>query len=322
MTHRALITGVSGFVGGYLAEHLLACGDAVLGISPDGTWLEASPPSVRRQVEILAWDFGQPEGPEKHVRQALERFRPEAIYHLAAISVPGDCGQNEPTSLAHRVNVDGTRRVLDLAASLAGNPRVLAISSNHVYATVSPECPQVNEDAPLSPRRGYGRTKLLAEEAVRRAVGERNAHAVIARAFQHTGPGQSPRMMLPEWAVQFARGGSEPVEVHTLDAYLDLTDVRDVVRAYRLLAERGTRGEVYNVGSGIARRSGDILEMLRKLAAPGRRVVERYPGVKQEPIADVTRLVRQTGWQPRISLEETVRETYDWWKERVLTKGL
>lgn len=105
------------------------------------------------------------------------------------------------------------------------------------------------------------------------------------------------------------------MEVYTLDARIDLSDVRDVVRAYRLLLERGRPGEVYNVGSGISRRTGDILELLRGMAGPKRPVVERRPGFKQDPIADVTRLVECTGWSARIPLEQTVADTWAWWRK-------
>jgi GDP-4-dehydro-6-deoxy-D-mannose reductase len=317
MPHRALITGIAGFAGGFLAEHLLQRGDAVLGCSPDGGWEPASSTQLPTRVELVAWDLGSDEGLRPEARRQIERFEPDWIFHLAAISVPGDCGSDRPTPEATAVNVDGTRRVMELAASLAERPRVVFTSSSHVYAPVDPRFPRVDEHAPLGPKRGYGRTKLEAERQVRWAVTEHGCDAVIARAFQHTGPRQNARMMLPEWARQFARGGTEPVEIYTRDARIDLTDVRDVVRAYRLLAEHGQRGDMYNVGSGIARRTGDVLDVLRKLADPGRPVVETRPGFKQDPIADADRLVRATGWRPEVPLEQTVADVLAWWRKQV-----
>jgi len=315
ITDRALITGIPGFAGSFLGEHLLASGDRVLGCSADGQWEAASPESLRQDVELVAWDFGDAEGISQHARRQIDDFRPTCVYHLAALSVPEDCGRNDPTEVARAVNVDGTRRVLELAHSLATRPRVLFASSSHVYAPVSAESPKVEETSPLGPWSGYGRTKLAAEMEVRRAVAEHGCEVVIARSFQHAGPRQNPRMMLPQWARQFASGESEPVKVQTCDARIDLTDGRDVVRAYRLLMERGRPGEVYNVGSGIVRRSGDILQMLRRMVDPGRPIVELHPGLKQDPIADTTRLVRCTGWQTQISLEKTVAETLAWWQQ-------
>jgi nucleoside-diphosphate-sugar epimerase len=312
--HRALITGVSGFAGGFLAEHLLESGDEVLGCAPEGTWEEASPEELRGRVELVAWDLGSPGGISAAARRRIEEFRPDCIYHLAALSVPEDSGDEEPLPAALAINVGGTRRVMELAAALPSKPRVLFTSSCHVYAPVSAEQPKVDEIAPLGPRRAYGRTKLLAEEEVRRYVQQHGCDALIARSFQHTGPRQSPRMMLPQWARQFAVGCG-PVEVHTLDAQLDLSDVRDVVRAYRLLMEHGRRGEVYNVGSGVSRRSGEILQILRNLADPPRPVVELYPGFKQDPIADTGRILRHAGWQATLPLETTVSDTLAWWQQ-------
>ena len=314
MFDRALITGVSGFVGGFLAEHLLDCGDEVLGSSANGKWEAHSPPQLAAQVELVAWDLGSADGLSDGARRQIEQFRPTCIYHLAALSVPEDCGAEEPLPRAVAINVDGTRRVMELAASLPSRPRVLMISSSHVYAPVLPESPQVGERAPLAPRRGYGRTKLLAEAEVRRAIDRHGCDAVIARSFQHTGPRQSERMMLPHWARQFAEG-RRPVEVRTCDAYIDLSDVRDVVRAYRRLVQCGVRGEVYNVGSGVCRRTGDILQLLGNLADPQRPIVELSPGRRQDPIADITRLVQCTGWQAAIPIEETIADTWAWWRD-------
>jgi GDP-4-dehydro-6-deoxy-D-mannose reductase len=317
MSHRALITGVTGFAGGFLATHLLDCGDAVLGCSHDGAWLAGSDPAVADRVELFAWDLARSDGPDGEARRRIERFRPDVIYHLAALSVQEDCGHDEPTAEAVAVNVEGTRRVLELAASLRRPVRVLFTSSNTVYAPVEPGSARVAEDAPLGPRSAYGKTKLAAEELVRRAAGGQGCEAVIARSFQHTGPHQDYRMMLPSWARQFAAGGRGPVEVYTLDARMDLTDVRDVVRAYRLLAERGRPGEAYNVGRGVEITSGRVFEILHKLADPERPYVQTQPGLRQNPIADNARLVASTGWKAEIPLDKTVADTFCWWKERV-----
>jgi len=315
MTRRALITGVSGFAGGFLAGHLLERGDLVLGCSPDGKWQASSDAALSDRVELVSWDLGSAGGISAEARRRIEQFRPDLVYHLAALSVPEDCGGRQPSAMAEAINVGGTRRVLELAASLQRRPRVLFASSSHVYAPVSPDSPRVDETAPVGPRQGYGRTKLAAEGEVRRAVARHGCDAVIARSFPHAGPRQDPRMMLSQWARQFAAAGSNPVEVYTREARIDLSDVRDVVRAYRLLAERGRSGEVYNVGSGVSRPSGDVLDLLHQMADPGRPVVELTPGPKQDPIADVTRLVECTGWCARVPIETTVADTLAWWRQ-------
>jgi len=311
---RALITGVAGFLGSFLAEHLLDSGDEVLGCSPDGLWQKSSPAELSNRMDLLAWDLGDPVGISPEARRRIEDFRPDCIYHLAALSVPGDCGGKEPTPLAATVNVGGTRQVMELAASLDSRPRVLLASTSHVYAPVSRHAPRVDETSPLGPRLAYAKTKLAAEEEVRRAIREHDCDAVIVRIFQQAGPRLDPRLMLSQWARQFVLGGSRPVEVYTLDAHIDLSDGRDSVRAYRLLIEHGRCGEVYNLGSGVRRRSGDVLEILRSMTDPGRPIIELDPGFKQDPIADISRLVRCTGWRATIPVETTVADTLAWWR--------
>ncbi len=315
MICRSLITGISGFVGGFLAEHLLQCGEDVLGTSPDGRWLPDSSELLRQEAsQPVAWDLARAGGLPPAGRERIETFAPQVIYHLAALSVQDDCGQDRPSSRATAINVNGTRQVLELAARLPARPRVLFVSSAHVYAPVDRSCPQVSEDAPLGPTRAYGMTKLAAEREVYRAGQEWGCDAVIARAFQHTGPRQVPRLMLPQWVRQVAAGDTTAIEIYTRDAWFDLCDVRDVVRAYRLLALQGASGGIYNVGTGINRRSGDILAELLEIAGCDRPVVETRPGMRQEPIADTRRLVACTGWQPAIPLRQTIADTLAYWR--------
>ncbi|HWB08980.1 MAG TPA: NAD-dependent epimerase/dehydratase family protein [Pirellulales bacterium] len=310
---RAFITGITGFAGGFLAEHLLASGDDVLGSSRRAEWPNWANGDLRR-VKLLKWDVGDG-NPPAEVATAVARFAPDCVYHLAALSIPSDCGTTDPTERAIQVNVRGTERTLDVAANLPRPPRVLFVSSSHVYAKATKEKHRFDESAPTDPQRAYGKTKLMAEEAVRRTAARRGVDTIIVRAFQHTGPRQEPRLMLPEWAAQFARPSSEPIQVKHLNTWVDLTDVRDVVRAYRLLGERGQAGGIYNLGSGVATRTGEILDVLLKLGRSSRAVVELQAGPeKYDPIADIRRLQAATGWRPELSLETTVADTLAYWR--------
>ncbi|HQU42413.1 MAG: hypothetical protein B7Z73_09000 [Planctomycetia bacterium 21-64-5] len=306
---RALITGITGFAGGFLAEHLLACGDEVLGCSRRGQWPSWAGDELRRCVKVLSWDVGDADA-SAEMRTAIDDFSPDCVYHLAALSVPSDCGTNEPTQRAIEVNVRGTERVVDLAASLPHKPRLVFISTSHVYGRATKEHARYDETMPTTPPRAYGKTKLMAEETVRHRAAEHGLDAVIVRAFQHTGPRQEPRLMLPEWVEQIAGPSIDTVRVKHLDTWIDLTDVRDVVRAYRLLAERGESGGVYNVGAGVPRRTGAILDRLLKISGASPAVVELQPGPEKfDPIADIHRLQAATGWQPEISLDRTLGDT-------------
>ncbi len=309
---NALITGISGFVGLYLSEHLLASGDRVLGCEPDGRWNAPAPPVVRRSVDLVCWDLTEPLQDE--ARRRIEAFSPDCIYHLAAISIPSVCGGAEPSDLAQRVNVEGTQVVLDLAATLDPSPRTLVTSSSHVYAPVSASSPVVAETAPLGPVNGYGKTKWLAEQRCRQAA-DKGQPIIVVRAFQHSGPRQLPMFMLPEWCRQFADPNCDEVQVITLDSHIDLSDVRDVVRAYRGLIENQCQG-LFNVGSGASTRSGDVFEELQQLTGLSPTVVESRPGFRQQPIADISRLISATDWRPEIPLTRTIADSLAFYREQ------
>jgi GDP-4-dehydro-6-deoxy-D-mannose reductase len=311
---RAFITGISGFAGSYLAEHLRECGDVVAGCSTSGRWRDGSPVPALRDLLLLPWDLTG-EAPDELSKQ-LRHFRPDVVYHLAALSVPSDCGATDPTPQAWDVNVAGSQRLVDQLLRLPDSPLLLLVSSCHVYGRVTVDYPVRAEDAPLQPRTGYGKTKLAAEQVLQAERAKERLRTVIVRPFKHVGPRQGPRLMLPEWSIQLTQPADDPVRVFNLDSYFDMTDVRDVVRAYRLLAQQGTSGEVYNVGSGISLRSGDVYQRLRDLAACHRSTVELSPGIRQEPIADISRLQRTIDWRPEIPLETTLRDTLTFWRNR------
>jgi GDP-4-dehydro-6-deoxy-D-mannose reductase len=310
---KAFITGVTGFAGSHLAEHLLACGDEVLGSSYRGRWVRGVPDAVQRAVSVFSWDLTT--GADQRTLQTLIDFRPDAIFHLAANSIPSECGGTDPTPQALASNVGGTHVVIEVSKAFADRPRVLLASSCYVYAPVTFASPVVTEDSPVDPQRAYGKTKLLAEQSFLGAVRDVGLDGVVARAFQHAGPRQSPRMILPDWIRQFTASSDKPIRVGSLDTYLDLTDVRDICRAYRQLVVDGERGSVYNVGSGICRRSGDLLEIIQRCAGSRREVVELEPGQRQHPVADITRLTNQTRWKPEISIEQTVTDTLKYWQD-------
>ena len=322
---RALITGITGFAGTHLARHLLTQGDDLLGITqhPSATPL---PRLLPPNLELLTWDLTTP-CPDS-VRRRIDEFEPEAIYHLAAISHPLQCRATElsptverPSELAMRLNVGGTVSIAWLASELSAPPTVLFASSSHVYPLPDPARPVVDERTAAIPRDAYGETKLLAERQLERLARTHGFPAIIARAFKHAGPGQRPDFMLAEWALQAARGG--PVRARWPESQIDLTDVRDIVVAYRLLIEHGKPGTIYNVGSGVNRRCGDICQALCDIAQVryddsasldsaslnSASLNSPSPRPHQEPIANITRLTLDTGWHPKISLAQTLRDT-------------
>ncbi len=310
---KALITGITGFAGSHLAETLLAAGDQILGVSRQGHWPANVPAELAASIQLLKWDIREPATTE--VQAALAQWQPDCCYHLAAVSIPADCGTTTPTSAALASNVTGTQHVIDLLTTLPQVPRFLLTSSNHVYAPVCPEDPVVSEEATVNPESAYGKTKLAAEAIVLQAVHNQQLDACIVRSFQHTGPRQQARLMVPEWACQFARE-TETVRVQTLDSCLDLSDVRDVVRAYRAIMQQQTSETIFNVGSGIAIRSGNVCELFQQLATSRRQIEEISPGQRQHPIADISRVQKATDWKPVIQLAQTLKDTLDYWKKQ------
>jgi GDP-4-dehydro-6-deoxy-D-mannose reductase len=317
---NAVITGITGFAGAFLAEHLLAQGDRVLGISRHGVWPAFVPAQLQQTVPLTQWDASQPLRGTQAEQEVLN-FQPDCIYHLAALSGPSDCGEHLPNAIAAAVNIGGPAAVLELAAQLPQKPRVLFSSSSHVYDRHSAAGVFVSEQSPIKPSRGYGWSKWLAEEMIVPFARDQGVEVIVARSFQHTGPRQLSRTMLPDWARQFADEVYEPIRVHNLTSTIDLTDVRDVVRAYHLLMMHGRPGEVYNVGSGVALQTGTVFEVLRELAGRDRKFIELYPGVHYNPVADIARLVDCTGWQPQISLAQTVADTLSFWQQHKVHLG-
>lgn len=304
---RALITGICGFAGSHLAEYLLAQGDQVLGCARAARW-PAGLSHLADRVPLVGWDMS---GPPAELTLRLAAFRPTHVFHLAAIDRVNEC-EADP-QLARRVNVAATADLLELLSGLPESPAVLLSGSGQVYGNPPSDNVWVGEDAPLRPGGVYGETKLAGEKLAA-AAKSRGQRVVIARAFNHTGPRQSSVFVVPEWAGQLARADEAPLVVQSLDTWLDLSDVRDIVRAYRLLIEAGEAGEAYNVGSGQARRTGDILEALMRLAGTKRPVVEQSPGRKQRAIGRLDRLQATISWQAEIPWEQTLADVLAYWR--------
>lgn len=314
---RALITGITGFFGSHLAEHLRAAGDVMLGTRRDFEAPTTFDLAVLDGIPIVDWDLALG-APHAATDRVLREFAPDVVFHLAAISVPRDCGADVPTPAAMKTNVDGVRHVVEFAARLPQRPRIVFASTSHVYAPVDGGGPRVAETSPIGPRNAYGKTKVAAEQILAAAFERGEADTIIARLFGQSGPRQDARLMFAEWAAQLVDPARRSIEVVSLDVTLDFLDVRDGVRALRGLAIGGVSGESYNVGSGVGRTSGELFSALQRIAGDSRNVVELRPGVRSDPIADVTKLVQATGWSPQISPEQTASDVLNEWRERRL----
>ena len=299
---RALLTGAGGFVGGHLSTHLEAQGDEVVGLGDHVDVTDAN-----------------------GVRHAIATARPDAVYHLAAASHVGTSWAAPAEVL--RVNAIGTLHVL-LAAEAAGVDRVLVIGSAEEYGIVRPEDIPISETVPLRPVSPYGASKAAAEMVSIQAHLARGLGVVMVRAFNHLGPGQSDRLVASALAAQVARNerdGGEVVKIGDLSPRRDFTDVRDVVRAYRLLVEQAEPGEVYNVCSGHDVAIQELADHFLGLAQRPMRLEvdpERLRPVELPVLrGDSSKLRKATGWKPVIPLEQTLADVLAWWRERVAAEA-
>lgn len=308
---RALVTGSAGFAGSHLTRYLLAEGDSVLGVTLSAEWPQGRGNTslgdlAQAQVPLVAWDLSRDISESAY--RAIEDFAPEAIYHLAAISLPAACGTDSPTPASLAVNVEGAVRVAKLAQSLPTRPKLLFVSSSKVYGPRDDSNYRVDENSPLNPAGGYGLTKRIAEERLL-ALSEQGLPLVIARAFNHTGPGQEPVYLVPQWC-QKQHLGESPVHVRSLNTTLDLSDVRDVVRIYRRLMVTEEATGIVNVGSGFSVSTDLIWKGLCHFSGYQGEVIPETEEVSFQPIADLTKLQSWIGRVERLSLDQTLKDTW------------
>ncbi|MGH9185654.1 MAG: GDP-mannose 4,6-dehydratase [Acidimicrobiales bacterium] len=298
---HALVTGATGFVGRHLVEHLVGAGDEVVGIDRAAGHVD-----IRDREGVAA---------------AIEDARPETVYHLAGWSDVG-ASWSSPVE-TFQVNAQGTLNVL-LACADAGVRRVVAVSSADVYGAVTEDELPIGEDAPLRPVSPYAASKVAADYLGLQAWLGRKLEVVRVRAFNHLGPGQSQPFVAAALAARIAEAElseSEVVRVGDLSARRDFTDVRDVVRAYRLLALLGEPGAAYNVCSGRDVAVSEVAEQLLALADRPLRL-EVDPALLRPvdvPVmrGDNRRLRAATGWTPSIKLPETLAVVLADWRARV-----
>jgi len=290
---RALVTGSSGFVGHWLVKHLRDEGDEVVEL-PESL-------DIRDEAAIFA---------------AIEAAGPEAVYHLAAQANVKRSWEDAPGTFS--VNALGTLNVCSAVSRSGVAARVLLVSSSEVYGKVPPERMPINEDEPLAPVTPYAASKAAAEMVGLQAWLGSGVEVVRARPFNHIGPGQAPGFVVPDLAVQVvraARGELDRVATGNLDVSRDIVDVRDVVRAYRLIVAHGQPGAAYNVCRGEEVVIADLLAGLMEIAGadvpvwadPARTRAVDVP----KHLGDARRLRALTGWRPEIPLAETLGDVLE-----------
>jgi GDP-4-dehydro-6-deoxy-D-mannose reductase len=293
---RVVVTGSKGFVAPWLLAHLESLGDQVIGLDAE--------------VDITD---------ERAITDVVTGVAPDAICHLAAQASVRSSWEDQSGTYA--VNTFGALNVLSAAMACQRPPRVLLVSSSEVYGRVGADELPIREDHPFAPVSPYAASKAAAELIGLQAWLGGGLEVIRARPFNHTGPGQRPDFVVPALARQVAAAaaaGRGVIETGNLEARRDITDVRDVVRAYRALLELGTPGEAYNVCRGESVSIEEVVRRLVDLAGVDLKIVvdpaRLRPVDLPELRGDPTRLHAATGWVPEIPFDDTLAAVLDYWR--------
>ncbi|MDI6738272.1 MAG: GDP-mannose 4,6-dehydratase [Nanoarchaeota archaeon] len=303
---RVLITGIDGFVAPFLAR-LEAGSNTVY-----GTYLNE--PNRLQGIHYVYLDLLDAKLTEK----VIADIKPEVIYHLAGVGSVADSWKNP--SMTMKVNATGTYNLLNAVTKAGIIPRIVAVSSADVYG--NPLYLPINELHQLNPQSPYGFSKMELEKIIE---GFKGLDVVVSRSFSHTGPGQSTKFVCSAFAHQIAlieQGKADPVLMYgNLDIKRDFSDVRDIVRAYKLLAEKGKSHEAYNVCSGKVFSIGQILDILIGISKA--KIIKKPDSVKLRKVdipvlkGDNSKLIKDTGWKPEIKFEETLKELLEYWRNNI-----
>lgn len=310
-----MIIGAAGFVGSYLSN----CLHQEFGMEVVATKLPHEMLKGMDEAEVFDLNIMN----KDDIVELLLSVRPDYIFHLAAQSSVSVAWKNP--GLTVDVNIKGSLNVLDAVRELYYKPRILMIGSGEEYGHIRPGETPIKEDNHLRPGNIYAATKACQNMISSIYAQAYDMELMMVRAFNHIGPNQAPLFVVADFCKQVAeieKGLREPVMyVGNLAAQRDFTDVRDVVRAYALLMKKGQAGQTYNVGSGHAIAIRQILDMI--IAESSADIKVEVDQNKIRPVdvpiieADTTLLKTTTGWEQKILLQQTVRETLDYWRARV-----
>jgi GDP-4-dehydro-6-deoxy-D-mannose reductase len=313
---KVFITGISGFAGSFLAEHFVSSGL----VEVYGTTISDDSPnlsSIKEKLNLVKLDLMD----SKKVSEVISDIMPDSVFHLAALTAPSESFANPAGFLTN--NITAQVNVLEgIKLANLPNTKVLVVSSADIYGIVKPEDLPINEKAPLNPANPYAVSKIAQDFLGLQYANSYTMHIVRVRPFNHIGPRQTPQFVVSKFAKQIAdieHKKMEPIlKVGNLDAKRDFTDVRDMVKAYDLVLEKGTAGDVYNIGSGVSFTIKEILEKLLSLSSVSIKIEQDKnllrPSDNPELVCDCSKIKSLTGWNSEISIDQTLRDTLDYWR--------
>lgn len=315
---KCLITGISGFAGSHLAERLLADDWSVYGLVRPDEFLGHLEP-IRDRISLLLGDLTQPDSLDAII--AGTAF--DVIFHLAGES-SAHKSFHQPV-LFFEVNVLGTVKLLEAVRKTGSKARIVLVTSSEIYGLVLPEHLPVTEETCFKPESPYAVSKVTVHYLGYQYFHNFGIPIIEARAFNHIGPRQSLGFVVPDFSAQLARIRlrlADPViTVGNLASKRDFVDVRDVVRAYHLLAMHGHPGQAYNICSGIAVSIREILERLIRIAACPVTVVQEPSKMRPSRMPEIrgsnARIAAAIDWRPQVSLDQSLTATLDYWLDQV-----
>jgi GDP-4-dehydro-6-deoxy-D-mannose reductase len=308
---RALVTGATGFVGHYQVKLLLQHGYNVC-----GTYFMDSECEDLNGIRLEKLDVTQ----KGKVKQLIKDFMPDEIYHLAAISATSGIERE----MYYNANFLGAYTLLDAAADAVPSSRVLIMSSANAYGQVLDNCQPIMEDQELRPVNHYAAAKAAADMAAC-AFAADGLHIVRARPFNHTGPGQNTGFVcsrLAKLVAEVSLCRREPViDIGNIESARDFTDVRDVVEAYRLLLQKGRRGEAYNICSQKMYSIKEVINILTKLSGVNIKLKTSAELLRKSDIPVLLgsreKIYNDTGWEPKIPFEDTLKDLLSFWEKSI-----
>jgi GDP-4-dehydro-6-deoxy-D-mannose reductase len=307
---KALVTGIDGFVGNHLSNYLLKEGYEVYGTTIQENF-------EKKNVNIHHMNILDKE----EVKKILDEIKPNQIYHLAGQSAVG-LSWKDPV-LTIDININGTLNLMDAIKDLKLNTSILIIGSSDQYGIIRPEeCP-VNEEHIQNPQSPYGISKKTQEELAKLYSKAYNMNIIMVRPFNHIGAGQGLNFVVSDFASKIAdiEKGADPVlKVGNLETYRDFTDVKDIVKGYVMLMNKGKKGEVYNIGSGKKIKVYDILKKLTDMSKVSIKIEidpDKFRPVDVPLIVcDNSKILNDTGWSPEITLDDTLSEILKYWRNK------
>lgn len=315
--NKALITGVTGFAGSYLAEYLLSTKK----YSVSGTYLlEESLKNVAdigSRLNLVRVDLSN----EKNVLNIVKEISPSVIFHLAALTSPANSFKSPTETLTNNISLQ-INLMEAVRKNNLFNTKILVVSSGEIYGAVEKKNLPIDEETPLNPTNPYSVSKIAQDFLGLTYFLSYNLKIIRVRPFNHIGPRQSPQFVVSSFAKQIAeieKGKRKPVlSVGNLDAKRDFVDVKDMVRAYVLAIEEGKNGDVYNIGSGVSHKISDILDRLISMSSSAIKIEKDEklfrPSDNPELICDPSKFAKLTGWKPQIPIDKTLKDTLDYWR--------